>query len=467
MTLPRWVSAALDYIPRWLEFQVRYHEQPGCAVAVAHKGKIVLEAAFGYADLAKRVRLTPRHRFRVASHSKSFAAAAVMKLREQNRLRLDDPVGRYVDGLHAALAPVTLAQLLSHSGGVVRDGPDSGQFVGRRAFLSAAELKADLQAAPPLKRNTRFKYSNHGYALLGLVVERVTGERYRSWLQREIIDATGLEETLADGPPARGVPLALGHSARLPVGRRVAIPGDYSTHAIAPAAGVISTARDLVRFFHQLSPEAARSVLSRASRREMNRRRWRDPHSSIERYYGLGLMSGSLEGWSWFGHSGGLQGYITRTCVLPGQALALSVLTNAVDGPAHLWLEGAVQLLRAFAQNGAPSRRLAGWSGRWWTLWNPIDLVATGKKVLVARPDFFNPLLDASEIAVHGRSEGRIALAGGYASHGEPARLLRNRRNQVLEVQLGGTRLRAERRVAREMASRYTYEPDTTREEKR
>jgi CubicO group peptidase (beta-lactamase class C family) len=455
--MPRWLNAALDYIPRWLEFQLRYHEQPGCAAAVAYQGRIVLEQAFGYADLARGKRLTSRHRFRVASHSKSFAAAAVMKLREKRRLRLDDPVGRYVDGLHPALARATLGQLLSHSSGVVRDGPDSGQFVDRRPFLSASELRDDLKAAPVIKRNTRFKYSNHGYGLLGLVVEAVTGEPYLAWMRREIIDAAGLGETLPDGPPPRGMPHALGHSGKLPLGRRVAIPGDYSTHAIAPAAGVMSTASDLLRFFQQLSPKAKSSVLSIASRREMGRRQWRDPHSSLERYYGLGIISGSFGGWDWFGHSGGLQGYITRTCVLPEQALALSVLTNAVDGQAHLWLEGAVQILRAFAENGAPSRKLGAWAGRWWTLWNPIDLVPMGNKVLVARPDFFNPFLDASEIALRSRSEGRIALAGGYASHGEPARLGRGRRGAIVEVQLGGTRFRSERSIAREMASRYTF----------
>ena len=95
---------------------------------------------------------------------------------------------------------------------------------------------------------------------------------------------------------------------------------------------------------------------------------------------------------------------------------------------------------------------------RSWTLWNPIDLVPMGNKVLVARPDFFNPLLDASEIAVRTAAEGRIALAGGYASHGEPARLSRDRRGAIVEVQLGGTRYRAEGRVRREMASRYTLQ---------
>jgi CubicO group peptidase (beta-lactamase class C family) len=454
--MPKWLNAALDYIPRWLQFQLRHHEQPGCVVAVGCKSDIVLEEAFGYADLSTGKRLTPRHRFRAASHSKSFAAAAVMKLSERRRLRLDDPIGRYVDGLHPALARATLAQLLSHASGVVRDGPDSGQFVDRRPFLGESELRADLKAAPIIARNTRFKYSNHGYGLLGLAVEAVTGEPYPSWLQREIIDAAGLGETLPDGPLPRGTPLALGHSSKLPLGRRVAIPGDYSTRAIAPAAGVVSTARDLVRFFQHLSPTAKRSVLSVASRREMVRRRWRDPHSSIQRYYGLGTISGSFGGWDWFGHSGGLQGYITRTCVLRQQDLALSVLTNAVDGLAHPWLEGAVEILRIFFGQGAPSRKVTGWTGRWWTLWNPVDLVPMGTKVLVARPDLFNPFLDAAEIAVRTASEGRIALAGGYASHGEPARLARDRRGAIVEVQLGGTRLRAERRVAREMASRYT-----------
>ena len=147
--MPKWLNAALEYIPSWLEFQLRWHEQPGCVVAVAYRGRLVLEAAFGQAAPGKR--LTPRHRFRVASHSKSFAAAAVMKLHETRKLRLDDAVGRYVDGLHPVIARVTLAQFLSHGGGIVRDGPDSGQFVDRRPFLSAAELHADLGAAPILR----------------------------------------------------------------------------------------------------------------------------------------------------------------------------------------------------------------------------------------------------------------------------------------------------------------------------
>jgi CubicO group peptidase (beta-lactamase class C family) len=451
----KWLKPALDYIPRWVEFQIRQHEQPGCVIAISHQGQMVLEEAFGYADIVKGLPLTPRHRFRVASHSKSFTAAGIMKLREKDKLRLDDRVGRYVNDLHPAVGQVSIAQVLSHSAGIVRDGPDSGQYSHRRPFLNALELKAQLKAAPTIEPNTRFKYSNHGYGLLGFIIEAVTGEAYLSWIKREIVDAAGLEETIPDMPLPRGTPFAQGHSSKLPLGRRVIIPGEYSTNAIAPAGGFVSTAQDLVRYFAQLSPKAKRSVLSVGSRREMVRKQWRDPHSSLERYYGFGIISGNLRGWDWFGHSGGLQGYVSQTRVLPEQELALSVLTNANDGFAHFWLEGAIHILRAFAQNGAPLRSVSGWTGRWWTLYGAIDLVPMGKKVLVASPAYFNPLIDASELEVRGRDSGRIALAGGYGSHGEPVRLIRNKRNDIQEVWLGGTKFLPEAKVVKEIKLRY------------
>src|ERR1700688_1125466 len=115
--MERWLQPALDYSASWLGFQMRQSEQPGCIIAVAHRDQIVLERAFGYADLVRREALTPRHRFRIASHSKSFTAAGIMRLREQRKLRLDDPVGQYVKRLHPRVAEVTLAQLLSHSAG--------------------------------------------------------------------------------------------------------------------------------------------------------------------------------------------------------------------------------------------------------------------------------------------------------------------------------------------------------------
>jgi CubicO group peptidase (beta-lactamase class C family) len=451
----KWLTAALDYIPRWLDFQMRMSEQPGCAIAIVHKDHLVLELAFGSADLVKGERLTPRHRFRVASHSKAFTAAGVMRLRELGKLKLDDAVGQYVAGLHPQIARATLAQLLSHSAGIIRDGSDSGQFSDRRPFLERRELLEDLKAPPMIEPNTRFKYSNHGFGLLGLAIESVTGEAFTAWLKREIIDAAGLEETDPDMPIPKAAPMASGHSGRLLLGRRVTIPGLYSTNAIAPAGGVASTARDLALFFAQLSPRARSSVLSVASRREMIRRQWRNQHSSLERHYGLGTISGSLNGWDWFGHSGALQGYITRTCVVPQQDLTVAVLTNAIDGWGPMWVDGVLHILRAFSQHGPPTRKVSGWAGRWWTLWGAVDLVPMGDKVLAVGPGFINPIADAAQIAVTGRDQGHFAVADGYSSYGEPARLVRDGSGKVVEVWLAASRLLPEKKMAKEVEARY------------
>lgn len=462
-----WLAAALDHLPRWLDHQLRITEQPGVSLAVVHRGRPVLAWASGRADLRSGGRLTPRHAFRVASHSKAFTAAAVLKLREQGRLQLDDPVGRHVGGLHPQVATATLAQLLSHSAGLVRDGADAGQWVERRPFLDEAELRADLAGGPVLDANTRFKYSNHGYGLLGLAIEAVTGEPYATWVAREIVAASGLADTLPD-VPAGGLPrrlkLASGHSAKWPLGRRLVIPATMSTRALASATGFVSTASDLARFFASLSPTARDSVLSVASRREMTRRQWLEPHATAPRWYGLGTMQGTLgppgQGWDWFGHTGGFPGTLTRTACVPSQDLAVSLLTHAADGLAQAWTDGTLHLLQAFAKHGAPTRRSAAWTGRWWSLWGAVDLLPVRDKVLVANPALTNPLQDAPEIAElrrdrDGVEHGRIVLANGYASHGEPAWLQRDARGRPLHLQLAGSRLTPEAAAAKELQARY------------
>jgi CubicO group peptidase (beta-lactamase class C family) len=450
-----WLKPALDYIPQWLDYQMRETEQPGCVIAIVHKGEVVLERAVGSADIVSRAPLTPRHRFRVASHSKSFTAAGIMKLREQGKLGLDDHIGRYVDGLHPAIAEATIAQLLSHTAGIFRDGTDSGQWQDRRPFLDAAELRRDLAAAPIIEPNTRLKYSNHGYGLAGLVIEAVTAVPYCEWIRQAIIKPAGLEETDPDMPLAGSVPLAHGHSGKLPLGRRVVIPGDNPANALASATGFVSTASDLARFFAQLDPAATESVLSVASRREMIRRQWRNPHSSLERYYGLGINSGKLAEWEWFGHGGAFQGFATRTVALPDPALAVSVVTNAVDGLTDRWLEGAIHILASFAKHGAPTREVRDWTGRWWTRWVAMDLVAIGGKVMVCSPALPNPFIDASEIAVSGPDCGRISLANGFAHHGEPVRRVPGSNGKVQEVWLGGMRFLPEAAVAAELEQHY------------
>jgi D-alanyl-D-alanine carboxypeptidase len=452
--LSEWLSAALDYIPRWLEFQLRHLDQPGCVVAVAERGRIVFEQAFGIADLATGERLTPRHRFRVGSQSKSFTAAGLMKLQEEGRLRLDDPVGNFVAGLHPAVAPVTIAQLLSHSGGIVRDGHDSGYFSDRRPFPMEAELVTAFAAPPPLAPSARFKYSNHGYGLLGLVIAAVTGEAYTAWIRRAVIAPAGLEETSPD-MEVSPLPFARGHTSPLPLGRRLVIPGDSPAEALAPAGGFVGTARDLALFFSQLDPESESRLLSPLSRREMSRRLWRDTEGALKHYYGLGLISGKPGDWEWFGHSGALQGYVTDTAVFPRQGFTVTVLSNAIDGFAIFWVDGIAHILETMAAGGAPAEKTRGWNGRWWSIWGTTDLVAVGGRLRAAFPASFKPFEGGTTIELTGEDTGRIARGSGFGAVGETVRLLRDDDGMPRALVFGGSRLLPEQFLAREMTERY------------
>src|SRR5690349_15062614 len=230
------LKAALDYVPRWLGFQLERYRQPGCSVAIAQGQKVVAEIALGVADMRTGKPLTPRHRFRIASHSKSFTASGVMLLREQGKLGLDDPIGRYVGGLHKDLAKARIGELLSHGAGVVRDGADAGQFLDRRPYLSRAELLDELAKKQPLDPGVQLKYSNHGYGLLGILIEEITGTTYTDWMARHVIDAAGLKETAPDMPQLpKSAPMASGHTTEFPFGQRLIVPGDNPCNAIAPA----------------------------------------------------------------------------------------------------------------------------------------------------------------------------------------------------------------------------------------
>jgi len=449
-----WLRFAIGYIADWLELQLTGSQQPGVIIAIAHRGKIVAEHAFGLADLDTGEKLTPRHRFRIASHSKAFTAAGILKLRERRRLRLDDPVGQYIGDLHPRIAEQTIAQLLSHSAGLTRDGADSGQFIDTRPYLSAKEVLAELKTAPAIDPNTRFKYSNHGFALAGLVIEAITREPYLAWIKREIVDAVGLKETEPTMALPKGAPFARGHTRRQPLGRRLVIPGDNPAHGMASAAGFVATAADTARFFGQLAPQARKGVIAPASRREMTRKHWRIPQSA-EMHYGLGVASGKTEGFEWFGHGGGFQGYVSRTAVVAECDVAITILSNCIDGTAPFWMDGCFNVLRAFKTRGAPRGRVRDWSGRWWTMWNAIDLVPMGERVLAANPHLISPFTDATEIELAGRDRGRIISAPGYASFGESVRRVRNKAGKVTDVWLAGVHAKPEKMLAAEIERRY------------
>jgi CubicO group peptidase (beta-lactamase class C family) len=438
---PRWLVAACEYIGRFLSYQRRVTEVPGYAIAIRHGSQLMLDECEGWRDERRREPLRAHHLFRVASHSKSFSAAGIMVLAGAGRLQLTDRLDVHLDDLPEGLREVTIEQLLSHAAGLARDTHESSYWSMRRAFASNEETAGDIFRGLTIPPGIGLKYSNLGYALVGQLIEAVTGESYVNWMRREVVAAAGLTESYPDLDAESQERLASGHSARLPSGKRIAIDGAITTSALAAAAGFISHPRDLTKFFAQLSERSGTSFLSVESRQTMNRSLQSERYSDKTQHYGLGIMMGDVADESWFGHGGGFPGFISKTSVLPERDLAISVCTNAVDGKAHAWVDAAVSVIVAmanFADKEDASSSADGWTGRWWNLWGVVDLLRIGEVVLLASPEATQPLDHCPRVRLLDRDVGLIEEASSFHHFGEHVRLERDLDGVPIKLWIAG-----------------------------
>jgi CubicO group peptidase (beta-lactamase class C family) len=172
------------------------NDAPGCAVGVAQGGKIVLERAYGMANLEYDVPLTPQTIFEAGSVSKQFTAAAVMALASDGKLSLDDRARKYIPELPEAAADVTIRQMLSHTSGL----RDWGTVVGLAGWRRGTRLFTHKhvldviahQRALNFTPGTQWSYSNSGYNLAAMIVERVSGKSFSDFTRERLFVPNGM-----------------------------------------------------------------------------------------------------------------------------------------------------------------------------------------------------------------------------------------------------------------------------------
>jgi CubicO group peptidase (beta-lactamase class C family) len=407
------------YLDEWLAFRQRYLRVPGIQAAFLLRDEVLLSGAYGLADVEREIPLTTGHLFRIASHSKTFTATAVLQLVEAGRLRLDDRADAWVDYLAGApLGGVTVGELLAHSGGLTRDGVDGDHWQLFRGFPDEAVLREIALAAGSsvLPANERFKYSNIGFSLLGAIIEQASGASYGQYVQEHIVDALGLRDTGPEYEPSRAHDYASGYSAFAYADKRVPIE-HVDTRAMASATGFYSTAGDVVRYFsaHFLSDER---LLTDASKRRMQQALW---DTGVDnRSYGLGLAISTLRGRTVIGHGGGYPGHITSTMADPQAKFAVSVLTNAIDGPAEECVLAAIHLLDLALEGPGANPALSRFTGRFADLWGVIDIAVLGGRLWMLRPTLGDPADKATPLELVDETTLRIAGGNGFGSYGEP-----------------------------------------------
>jgi CubicO group peptidase (beta-lactamase class C family) len=315
VSTPDRLVAKLDQLTGVEQRDKRY---PSLAAAALRDGELIWEKAVGAADVEAGVEATPDTQYRVGSITKTFTAAAIMQLRDAGKLDLEDTLDKHVEG--AAYAP-SIRRLLSHASGLQRETHDESWLTLR--FAPPDELLETLDRAEMvLPAGARFHYSNLAFALLGIVVERVSGQAYADYIRERLLEPLGLTRTTF-APEQRA---AKGYVSQ-PYADGVWQAIDVETGAWASAGQLWGTVGDLCRWGAFLAdPDEA--ILSKKSAEEMRTVQVIDDHERWLSGYGLGLQLRRDGDRILAGHGGSMPGFIARLYYSPREKVAVAALTN-------------------------------------------------------------------------------------------------------------------------------------------
>ena len=315
MSTPERLVAKLDQL---IGVEQRDKRYPSIAAAVLRDGELIWEKAVGTSDVAGGIEATPDTQYRVGSITKTFTAAAIMQLRDAGKLDLEDTLDRHVEG--AAYRP-SIRRLLSHASGLQRETHDDSWLTLR--FAPPEELLETLDRAEMvLSAGARFHYSNLAFALLGIVIERVTGQPYMDYVRERLLEPLGLTRITFE--PEQ--PAAKGYVSQ-PYADGVWQAIDVETGAWASAGQLWGTVGDLCRWGAFLA-DPDETILAKKSAEEMRVVQVLQEHERWLAGYGLGLSLRRDGERILAGHTGSMPGFIAILYFSPREKVAVAALTN-------------------------------------------------------------------------------------------------------------------------------------------
>jgi D-alanyl-D-alanine carboxypeptidase len=344
------IAEAIKLLDTWIGEQLSYNGIPGVALAVVHGEEIVWSNGYGFRNLESKEPITANTRFRVGSVSKIVTSTAIMQLRDEGKLRLDEPVVTYLPWFSIRsefddAPPITVRNLLTHTGGLPREG--AFPYWTTHDFPSREELRAALPGQSVLNPPyTTYHYSNLGMALLGEIVAEVSGKPYEKYVEERIFDPLGMTRSTIFPSPDVQAEMATPYMIRQPDGSRD-VHDYYSTRSFAPAAEVVSTVTDMARFaalhLHENSSSELEAVLAASTAQEMHRPHWVYPSWSGGR--GLGFGISHRDGTTFVSHGGWIGGNRAHLLLVPEHRIAVIAMTNADDASPYAFSSEAYDLL--------------------------------------------------------------------------------------------------------------------------
>ena len=328
---------------------------PGISFGVVVDGELVYKNSYGYTDIAKQTPATTSSLFRIASMSKSFTCMAILKLRDEGKLDLDDPAYLYIPELKnliyptADSPPITIRHLMSHSGGFPEDNPwGDRQLADNDKDLMEFISKQITFSNPP---GIAYEYSNLGFALQGKIITKVSGMRYQDYIRKNILEPLGMKTTTYEYADVAPDKLAHGYRWLNSTWNEEELLHDTPDGSWGAMGSMISSIDEFANYMslHLLAwpPGNAKDdgPVKRSSVREMHHP-WRfNGFSSGYKFpdgrtcaiataycYGLGWMK-DCEDRTYISHSGGLPGFGSQWRIMPEYGIGVVAFANRTYAP--------------------------------------------------------------------------------------------------------------------------------------
>jgi CubicO group peptidase (beta-lactamase class C family) len=311
-------ATAPDAVDRFVAAEMSRRHIPGVSIAVSRRGNPIKVEGYGMADLEHKIPVTPETVFKIGSVSKQFLATGIMLLAQEGRLSIDDPVSKYVDDAPESWRGITLRHLLTHTSGILREGP---AFDPWKIQPDSVVIKSAFARPLDFPTGTKYQYCNVCYFTLADIIARVSGMSWEAFLTEKVFRPAGMTATRSTTTTA-----LVNGRARGYVWRSNGYENAQDFLALRPSGAFISTAVDLARWDTALHGDR---VLTKASREAM----WMPTPltGGATSGYGFGWQLSVFEGHQQVHHGGSLPGFRAEMALFPNDGLTVIVLTNA-DG---------------------------------------------------------------------------------------------------------------------------------------
>ena len=293
------------------------------AVLVGINGEIVFEKAYGMGDEEWGAHNTLNAKFRIGSLTKQFTAACILLLQERGRLKVHDPISRYLSSLPEVWQAITIHQLLTHTSGIP-NYTSSPEFAKLRRTGATPQQMIALVADKPLdfKPGTKWSYSNTGYILLGMIIEKASGQAYNDFLKKSILDPLGMTNSGYD----RAADVVKERASGYQIRDGLIENADFIDMSVPYAAGdIYSSVEDMYRWNEALTENG--KLLSADSLKQMFTEYPEATHEG--QHYGYGVVISRLKfGRLLYYHGGGVEGFSSSIQRYPNDRVSIVVLSN-------------------------------------------------------------------------------------------------------------------------------------------